>query len=131
MSGEKDAFLRLIGQRSAGEVADPLERSSSDQVTLVAQALVALAEHLDESALTWRPIGSATEPLKPGECRSQKPELPRGDDLEEVWHIAGKLCLIFDAPFGQVFRHHRQQIYVDAARSLIEELDRYRSAPHG
>jgi hypothetical protein len=38
----KETFLRLIGKRSASEVADLLERSSSDQVTLVAQALVAL-----------------------------------------------------------------------------------------
>jgi hypothetical protein len=128
MSGDKETFLRLIGKRSASAVADLLERSSSDQVTLVAQALVALREHL-ESAPAWRPIGSATETVEPKVSQPDKPELPRGDDLEEVWHIADKLCLIFDAPFGQVFRHHRQQIYVDAARSLIAELDRYRSAP--
>jgi hypothetical protein len=85
-------------------------------------------EHL-ESDPTKLVIGSATANAAPKACRSNAPDLPRGDDLEEVWHIAGKLCLIFDAPFGQVFRHHRQEIYVDAARSLIEELDRYRSAP--
>jgi hypothetical protein len=129
MSGDKETFLRLIGKRSASKVADLLERSSSDQVTLVAQALVALREHL-ESAPAWRPIGSATETVEPKASQPDKPGLPRGDDLEEVWHIAGKLCAIFDAPFGttSTFRHHRQELYVKAARRLIEELDRYRSA---
>jgi hypothetical protein len=131
MSGAREAFLRLIGQRSASEVADLLEHYRSDQVTLVAQGLVALREHL-ESAPAWPPIGSATESAEPKASQPDKPGLPRGNDTEENWYFADKLCALFDTPERAAALpawRQRHLFYVDAARSLIEELDRYRSAP--
>jgi hypothetical protein len=128
MSGEKETFLRLIGKRSAGEVADRLERSSSDQVTFVAQALVALAEHLDESAPTWLPIGSATESAEPKASQPDKPGLPRGEcDDAEVMRI-WRECGLPEWFLGNGGSNHK---LVAFQRSLIEELDRYRSAAHG